>query len=602
MKLFLTAILLLISIQGASANSTAHLQPIEKAKELMNSGRPGEAIGLLSAYRPASAELPLYHYTWAKALILSKRSYESIEHLRLAYIFSLRGELQENSLLDRADAYLSLQNYVEASDCFRIFLKIYPDSSLSERAHYGLAESLYQAGFFNEAVEHYQKAGDTSSALSGKANALQALGKVKEANDLYTVLSGRDPQYVKSSHETRYHIGENLRLMGKFDDAKRYLTSIREETFKCKAALALGLIATEQSQFEPAIRFFNAALQSREKEVRRKALLSLANVHMNIGRVKDAESNLLEIRNKYPYGKDYDSALFMLAGLYKKDAKFHEATEVLKELVFRRFPDPRALDEFEAILIDAKDKDTEVFLHLWQAVGHWLLDPSRSEFLLKVSDKLRNNGPAFTEVCKWLLRYGSDDAKNRCSLFLADYYADMGDAVASAKYLERARVKEPSDDLIRIKAKMYHLNSEDHKAAEALLSIKAARQDDIVFLSGLLTSLNNAQDVVAFYERTLDRVGGFPSAYIALADKLAEMGRKTDALRYYKEGVALKQSGKGAEGVDTAWAYYRISMLAPDQESVDALAKTQKGSELMSRVAVARVKEWNISEKMGKVF
>jgi tetratricopeptide (TPR) repeat protein len=178
----------------------------------------------------------------------------------------------------------------------------------------------------------------------------------------------------------------------------------------------------------------------------------------------------------------------------------------------------------------------------------------------------------------------------------------MGDAVASAKYLERARVKEPSDDLIRIKAKMYHLNSEDHKAAEALLSIKAARQDDIVFLSGLLTSLNNAQDVVAFYERTLDRVGGFPSAYIALADKLAEMGRKTDALRYYKEGVALKQSGKGAEGVDTAWAYYRISMLAPDQESVDALAKTQKGSELMSRVAVARVKEWNISEKMGKVF
>ena len=569
---------------------------------MINSGRPGEAIGLLSAYRPASAELPLYHYTWAKALTLSRRVYESIEHLRLTYLFSPSGELKERSLLDRADAYLTLQNYFEASYCFRMFLKIFPDSSLYERAHYGLAESLYHTGLFNEASEQYEKAGDTPQALSGKANALQCLGKVKEANDLYTLLSGRDAEYVKSSQETRYHIGENLRLMGKFDDAKRYLTSVKEQTFKCKAALSLGLIAIDQSQFESAIRCFNVALQSPDRDVRRKALLSLADANMKTGRLKDAEAKLLEIRNKYPYGKDYDSAIFLLAGLYKKDTKLHEATEVLKELVFRRFPERKALDEFQGMLIDAKDKDKEVFLHLWQSVGHWLMDPSRSEFLLKVSDGLRNDGAAFTEVCKWLRTYGSDEAKNRCSLLLADYYVDIGDAVASEKYLEGARVKGPNDDLIRIKAKLYHLNAEDHKAAEALLSIKAAKQDDIVLLSGLLKSVKNAQDVVAYYERTLEKVGGAPSAYIALADKLAEMGRKTDALRYYKEGVSLKQPGKGAEAADTAWAYYRISMLSPDKESVDALGKIQSGSELMSRVAVARVKEWNISERISKVF
>ncbi|HAM51259.1 MAG TPA: hypothetical protein DCP92_11425 [Nitrospiraceae bacterium] len=602
MKLLLIAIFLFFSTQGESASNTVHRYPMETAKELIDSGRAAEAIAALSAYRPASAELSLYHYTYAKALTLSKRVYDSLEHLRLAYIYCPSGEMKERSLLDRADAYLLLKNYYEASLCFRLFLKTFPDSPFSERAHYGLAESLYRVRSFSEALEQYGRAGDTPSALSGRANSLQSLGRVKEANDLYMILIGRDGEYVRSSYETQYYIGENFRLMGKFHDAKLYLNSIKEQTLKWKAALSLGLIAQEESQLESATRFFDVALQSPDREVHRSALLSLADTFIKMGRQKDAESKLLEIRNRYPYVKEYDSAIFMLAALYKKDGKFHEATDLLKELVCRRSPDRKALEEFEGMLIDAEQRDTKEFVHLWRSVGHSLMESSRSEFLLKVAEKLRNSGEAFTEECEWLRRNGSDEAKNRCSLLLAEYYADMGDAAASEKYLEGAQGEGTSDDLIRIKAKMYHLNAQDQNAADALISIKTVRQEDIVLLSGMLGSVKNVQGVLAFYEQTLNKVGGSSSVYIALADKLAEMGNKADALRYYREAVSFKQEAKGTEADDQAWAYYRISVLSQDKESVDALGKIQKESDVLSRIASARIKEWNISEKMGKAF
>ena len=111
---------------------------------------------------------------------------------------------------------------------------------------------------------------------------------------------------------------------------------------------------------------------------------------MKQGRQEDAKSILLEIRRKYPYGKEYEEALLLLSQLYKKEGNFKESTSLLKELVFRHPPNQKALDEFESLILAAEEKGEEEFLKLWQNVGHWLLQPSRSQSLLKIAKGLKN--------------------------------------------------------------------------------------------------------------------------------------------------------------------------------------------------------------------
>lgn len=612
--LLLFAILLLIPTHAEPVENIFPVQVdtdkslhIKKAMEFISSNRPAEAIQILSGYKPSTGELSFYHYAYAKANELSDKQHDSIEHFRLAYIYSQQGEMKELILLERAEAYLKMGCYSEAVMSFRVFLKIFPDSLYVPRAYLGLGDSLYKLGFFNEAIVSYEKAGNSSQALYRKANALQSMGRIKEAYNIYMPMIGRDSGYLKSSEDTLYNIGENLRQVGKFSDAKGYLNSIKTPSFKHRADMSLGLIVMEEAKFDVAIKYFNLALQSSDRQLRRRALLYLASAYAKSGRQNLAQSKLLEIRNEYPYGKDYDAAILMLSQLYRKGGKVDQAISLLKELVLRRSPDRSALDEFEAIILETKDRDAEGFLKLWGAVGYWLLEPSRSQSLLKIAKGLRHSGKPFLDVCIWLSKYGSDDAKAQSRLSLAEFYADIGDAASAVRYLlgiESLRhwIKGNNDDVLRIKAKIHLVDTKYQKAAESILSIKDVKQEDIVLLSDLLGLTNNTRKALYFYEKALNRLGGPSRLYIRLADTLYNMGKKSDALKYYRTLISIQPTAPGIADDDIKWALYRISMLSQGKESVDALKRIQKGNDILSRFSSVRLKESDLSERMGRVF
>lgn len=604
MKIFISIALILIFIPAYSwpVEDSVKTDVIGKAMELTRSQRPGEAVSILSEYQPAVTELVSYHHAYAKALKAFKKEVESIDHLRLAYLYSPPGEAKELLLLERADTYLKVRFYAEAALWYRIFIRNFPGFRNISRAHQGLGDALYNLGFFDEALLHYEKAGDSPQALLGKANSLQAKGKTGSAHDIYMSLGRTHRDYILSSPEIMYSAGENLRLAGKIADAKVYLNTIKAPELKNKANFSLGLIAMDEAAYPSAVKSFDLAAQAADRRLKRKALLQLAGAYLKLGKNEEAKNRLLEIKNKYPYGKDYDEALLLLAKLYKNEGKLDAALPIFKELVFRRSPEVNAINEFEAMILEAKDKNTEEFLRLWKLVGHWLLDPARSEALLKIAKGLRQEGTPFIKLSKWLLKYGTESAKNQIRMELADFYADLGDAATASKHLKEIKIAGKNDEILRINAKIYRLNAENKKASETILSIKDARQEDIEVLSDMSEGIKNIQKAAAFYEKQQGKPEGTAAAYIKLADNFYRIGKKSDALKYYKIAVPVPK----AEGIvindDMEWALYRLATLSEGKEALEALKSIKDRNDRLGRLADARLKEADITERIKKVF
>ncbi len=586
----LLIVLLILAPTGIMAKEEGN-NPLAKAGELINAGRAEEALSVLSGYSPDEGEFPLYHYLYGKALAL-RGSYDSIGHLRLAYILSPPGETKELALLERGMAYLNMGFYYEAALCFRLFLGSFPNSPLSKGAHLKLGESLYKLGLFNEAIEEYEKAGNTSPALYGKANCLQSMGRKEEANALYMSLIWKDAGYLRSSDETRYSVAENLRQMGRPNDSRIYLVSILENSkdpsIIHRAEISLGLINAEEGEFRSAIGFFKSALQSQERQVRSQALLHLADTYIKMERYEDAVSTLLEIRNDYPYGSGYDTATLKLSRLYRQRGKLDEAAALIREIASRQPSNREASDELEAILLDTEGKDSDLFLRLWKANGRFLMEPSRSRSLIRIAEGLRNTGRPFLDICRWLMENGSDDVKPLARLYLAGFFADMGDGNLALKYIGETN-REESDDVLRIKAKVHRLNSEYEEALRAIRSIKDMNEEDIVLLSRVLKESGDTKEI-GFFEEALNRVGGPMAAYVALADLLHGMGRRADALKYYRIAASMKDPAIGKVTLkDSDWARYMTSMFSETKTGApDPLARlreiTQKELDIAKRI------------------
>lgn len=573
--------------------------PLEKAKEFIESHNPYEAIEILSRYKPASYELSLFHYTYAKVYELLKKPHDAITHLRMAYIYSRNDSTKECLLLERAEAYMKIGYYSEASLIFKIFLKTFPDSTYKERVYQKLADSLYMVGLFNEAIEFYEKAGNSYRALYGKANSLHAIGKIKEAHELYMILMKKDRKYLESSQESLYTLGENFRLLGEYPVARIYFNLVKEPPWKYRAYKSLGLIDSEEGRFETAIKYFKSALLSPEKKIIRQSLLGLADVSIKRGRIEEAKSLLLEIKEKYPYGKEYDEALYLLSQIYKRDGRLNDAVTLLKELIFRQTPDKRALDDVESLILETQKNNLKEFIALWKPLGHRLLEPSRSQSLLKIAKALRHSVKDYLKLCTWLSKYGSEEVKPESNLLLAEFYADFGDTKRAIRYLKG--IKHENDRILHVKFKVY-LTDEDYQSAiQIALRIKDIQQDELIFLANNLKSIKNNHKISRAIENAIKKPFLSPSVYIKLGDTYYELGKNKESLRHYQTALSLYRNGIKLEPDDLSWVLYRLSVLNYVDTQTDTL-KDLKGVSTLSRYSNLLFKEANIKKKMERMF
>jgi len=590
-------ILSLLLAVALAAVSIASPSPLERAREFVAGNKPDEALEALSTYHPSQQELFAYHYAFAQALVQAGRRYESIEHFRLASLYAGSEKEREQMLFQRGEVYGAMNYDTEAAVCFDVFLKKFPNSALAEQAELGIADARYRLGEYREALAHYEKSASLRASY-GKANSLQALGRTAEAHELYRTLLEKDPQAINSSPETLYNLAENYRETGRLNDAQIYFNSVKDSPWLEKAQIGLGTIAVAENRLESAAKYFTAAAASSERSVRRQAILSLAEVNLRQGRTDDAERALVEIRKTLPYGSQYDAAALLLARLYKARGRYHDSISLLKELIFRRTPSAAALDELEAILLDAKDRNHDEFVRLWNEAGRWLLEPSRSTTLLTIARGLRHAGRPFIDVCSWLIKYGPEDAKAEARLLLSDFYASLGDAATAAGYMQRAKVKAGSDEGLRVKARVSLANNDVESAAAALMAINRVRVDDTLLLLDIAPRLADNEKALDFCDKAFQQAPGSAETYVRYGDLLAAAGRKGDALRYYQAAVAAPPAAGAKPSADVEWAHYRIAALGAGNESVNALKSIETAKGTLGRLASAGLKEAAIRGKV----
>jgi len=597
----LLMLLMLLMPAPAQASDNARISSVIKQAEKFNSEQKAEeAIRILQEYQPAPEEKSYYHHVYAKACEQTNRVNDARAHLRLAYVNSADAGFKAQILFERAELHFKMGYYPEAAQSYRRFLKAFPKSDRAQLARLGIGDCLLNQGLSIEALLNYEEAGDSARALYGKANVYQQLGRVKDAHGFYLSAMERDREYLNSSPETLFYMAENFRLMGKYADAKSYYSLIKNPLIRKKAEIGLGLLSATDSKYDEAISHFNSALQSTQRDVRSRALLGMSEAYTKSGRKEDAKSTLMQIRNKYAYGKDYDLAILKLAQIYKSEGKFKDAVAYLKDLSTRRSPDKEIIDEFEKVLLDSRDGDAGQMLELWKYFGHFLLDPARSEALLEIATGMRSSGKPFLDLCSWLTKNGSAAAKAECSLALADFYADMGDAAKAASQVRN--VKEKTDAILRVKAKIYRENKNYQKSMETLLMLREMKPDDIVFFAELLETSKDAKKAVEFCEKALKNIGAPLKVYIKLADTLYRMGRNAEALKFYSIVASLKpENRKDLSPEDAGWTYYMVSKLSGEKTPEGMPAFAQKGNTIYGKSAEAVAKEADILERMKRI-
>lgn len=586
---------------------------LDMAKELINKGKTTESINLLMKYNPSVEELSGYHYTLARAFEKAMRSQDYIEHLRLAYIYSTV-EQKPRLLLERAEAYMRTGYYPEAIIVFKLFLK---NSNISPqettKAYIGLGEALYNTGRYEESINYFSMGGDSPDALYGRAKSLQAAGKTVEAYETFMKALQTDKDFLKSSEETLYRLGENLMMVKRYDEAKQYLKLIRDAFIKTKAELLLGIISSEQKRYDEALRYLNSVLNSGNlaqgnrpifrnaiRDIKRRALYQMARVYIDSGKKKEAEEKLLDIRLHYPYGEVYERAIFSLARLYRESGNIDKAMPLLKELAFRRSPGREVIDEFESIILSATDKDKESLIKLWDSIGHWLLDPSRSEKLIKVAEALRGTGTPFVKITNWLKKYGDNNAREKASLLLASFYADYGDSIRAEEILKSLKTKavSKSDTVYRIRSKVSLLNGNLKDAINSLLSIREFNSEDIHLIASVIDSArhknsNDLKSLLDRYERLIDK--GNAVDYVRLADILYSRARKDDALVYYRKVISEKK--RPVNDADRDWASYRILISTKERDAIQLI----KGDRL-KRLGTLVSREIDIDRTIKEAF
>ncbi|HEX7519880.1 MAG TPA: tetratricopeptide repeat protein [Candidatus Deferrimicrobium sp.] len=472
--------------------------------------------------------------------------------------------------------------YYEAkTDCL-IFLKKFPNSARVRRVRAVLARSLFGTGRLSEAVRQFDLAGKTPEALYGKADTLQKMGMTREASQAYAAAAAVDGRYPDSSEETRYWLGENLRLSGDAGHAKELLLTIKGEGLRDRAAIGLGEMAAAESHPDEALRRFVSVLGSKDKKVRRLALLRLADAEAARGNAGEAAARLAEIVRMYPFTREYDDAVLRLARLKATAGDEIGAMSLLTKLVLRASPlRKNALDAIEAILLSARGKGGERFVALWNAGGRWLMDASREAFLVTIAGELKGTGAPYLELVRWLSQYGSGAVRVESLVALSRLCVETGDVAGVRNCLKSLKGMGASgDEVLRVEAALKFAQKDYRGAAETLLMLRNVEGKDAFLLGETIPYAASSRKAATALETAVSRSDAGPRELSRLADALVGAGREDDAARYYRGAVEKDPTNE--------WACYRLALLLGKNGGEEFLKKIKTDPTLARMARAAR--------------
>ncbi len=579
-----TILLLLMLPAVCFADSAGALVPagsLSHALSLVETNRIPDAMKSLAAFRPDMETLGPYHYIYGRAFISARNPHEAASRYRRASIYASNPDLKELSLFLAAETELGMGYYYEARTHCLIFLKKFPNSARVRRVRTVLARSLSGTGRLSEALGQFDLAGNAPEVLYGRADTLQKMGMTREASQAYAA-AAVDARYPDSSEETRYWLGENLRLSGDAGHAKELLLTIKGEGVRDLAAISLGEMAAAESDPGEAIRRFTSVLGSKDKKARRLALLRLADAEAARGNAGEAAARLAEIVRMYPFTREYDDAVLRLARMKATAGDEIGAVSLLTKLVLRASPlRKNALDAIEAILLSARGRGGERFVAIWNAGGRWLMDTSRQASLATIAGELKGTGAPYLEIVRWLSQYGSGAVRVESLVALSRQCAETGDGTGVRNCLKSLKGMGASgDEVLRVEAALKFSQKDYRGAADTLLMLRDVEGKDAFLLGETLPYAGNSRKAAAALETAVSRSDAGTRELSRLADALFDAGRKDDAARYYRRAVGKDPANE--------WACYRLALLLGKNGGEEFLKKIKTDPTLARMARAAR--------------
>ncbi|MBF0464955.1 MAG: tetratricopeptide repeat protein [Nitrospirae bacterium] len=298
-----------------------------------------KAIKMLDECRPLQSkgadELAACNYLYAKVLQLRGNDTEAAERYGRAYVYAKNKNIREEALFKQSKINYEKKRYFLSRAEFKAFLRNFPKSKYAAEAGAYLAKSLEETGAIEEALTYYDKAEDSPEVLYGKANILHQMGKYKEAEKAYSKAISKGMGYLLKDEKTRYYYGENLFTNGNTKKAKSFLSLVKDEKFKDRAKLYIGIISMEDAKPDKAIEFLTEAASAKDSLAKKKAFLNLAALfikHDMPDKAKEALENLKALFMTEEEKVKFRKTLLSLADAYMKNSMPDKAKEVLLNL------------------------------------------------------------------------------------------------------------------------------------------------------------------------------------------------------------------------------------------------------------------------------
>lgn len=524
----------------AQAESTEKPKGLNDAYMLIKGKRNYEALRVLEQIKPDEREKPLYYFLKGLANKGVKHYRKAVDFLNRAYITAKDRRLRELSLYHRGLAYLLNGFYYEAASNFRLFQREFPRSGLIEKVYQYYAQATLKTGNYVESLSYFRKAKQSPETLFGKAEVFHRLGLYKTAYEIYRKGIISYETYMKKHPDILYYYAENLRLMGREEEAKPLFYLLMESNLKEKAYLSLGLIEFAKNRYDNALAYLRRAALSPDRVIKRKALLYEGDIYMKKSDLKRAKGFFLQIRKDFPYTPEQDMALVYLARIERTEGNYLNSEDYLKEILFGKKPTKEALDELEALIMTLISNRADEFEKVWKECGNWLMSPDREETLLKAGDLMFERGGDFVRVFRYLIKNGSTTAKTHAFYRLGSFFGKIGDNEKLGEMIEGLEKNGGQKKLItRLKTLMAINSSDGDRALSLISSIETPDKTDLDLLLQIPLNGLYPEGFVGVYRRFAAGLSVAPQ-YELIGDYLKRRGRLREGYKYYI--LALKKS------------------------------------------------------------
>lgn len=534
------------------------------------------ASGPAASPQSAAAEL-----LQGRALRESGRQAEALSHYRSAYRRT-SGGARAPILLEIAQCCLEMSYYPEAAGYARLLLRLYPAAPEVPAARLLLARSLSASGRGVEALDVLDGLSGVPEAEYCRANTLQRMGRTLDAARAYARAEALDPDYIGRSEETRCLLGENLLARGERGRARQLLLTVTGDRHAKRAAAALGAIALADGSADEAATRLSAALGSPEMDVRRRALLALAEALLARGDARGAAARLSELAARHPNTPEAAEGLVRLFRIRRDAGADPAQAAALLRAPLREPGRARESAIAEAVaLIDSAARDKALLSRVWDVLGRHLTNAASAETLLRVAAAVDRLGDRAAPLHERISRFGPAQARAASLSWLASRATD---ASRAREYVERGRQAGlRGDDLRRIEARAALASNDPGVAAAALLSLGRPGKDDLPALREILPYAPDRKRAAALFAELVARHGGDAEDLALAGDIWYARGRRREALAAYRAALAKDPSSE--------WAALRAALLLGPGEGDEFLGRI-RSDRLLARFAAATRRDW----------